>query len=286
MIQYSYAFTNSTGMVSPNKAGAIYQAQQDIVYASLQPYCSSILGYSTPVVTVQSTTTTTPLSTTVATVYTTTTVTGGQKRKRATSTPDVLTKYPNTVVSSACSAVATPVTQTSTITNLNTATAAVSISTTTTTVVSTTTSIADAACTPNTYTGFKIRAPSTPDGVQYVRGPDASIAYDVQQPILIDNVNPGIFTINPQDHTLVDRINGYNVDQAASGSLVYGYGSTVLCSLDGSTFVLSCQDSKYSNPEFQAGPSTDGNGNVQLFLDSPNNESSVRTQVVLIAECP
>jgi len=144
LINYSYSFTNSTGMISPNKNGAVHQASKDITYSSLQGYCSTLLGYSTPLATVTATATVTPLTTTSTTVFATETVTVtgaavNQKRqnaiitvhtsdypdhllptaavnKRDLSTPVVLSKFPATVVSSACSLVATPVTSTSTIT--------------------------------------------------------------------------------------------------------------------------------------------------------------------------
>ncbi|KAK5123636.1 hypothetical protein LTR85_002674 [Meristemomyces frigidus] len=145
MIDYSYSFTNSTGMVSPNKNGAVHQASIDITYATLQTYCSTLLGYATPLATVTSTTTITPVLTSTNTELATATVTvtvaaqkkrwdfGGkpyaanQKRQTAVSTPAVLTKYPATVVSSACQLVATAVISTSTITAIASITASPSV---------------------------------------------------------------------------------------------------------------------------------------------------------------
>jgi hypothetical protein len=182
LITYSYTFTNTTGVVAPNKNGAIHQASKDITYSSLQSYCSSTLGYTTPVTTVTQVSTITPAATTITvaasptasscaavrrrddanaavtaaatddssplvppfpsgqTEYNpipTTPAAVNAKRdvvpdsvppppagqdtynivaKRDSSTPNVLTKYPATVISSACSLVATPVTTTSTVT--------------------------------------------------------------------------------------------------------------------------------------------------------------------------
>ena len=96
MIEYSYSYTNTTNPGCPNKNGAIHQASKDIAWATLQPFCSTYLGYTTP----------------VKTVSVTATATVQQPNKRALSTPAVLTKYPVTVISSACSLLATPVTTT------------------------------------------------------------------------------------------------------------------------------------------------------------------------------
>ena len=150
MIEYSYTFTNSSSAGGPNKNGAIHQASKDITYSTLQSYCSNILGYSTPLATVTATATITPVTTvstsilvSIATVTSTAPANGKRQdsssstlpilqltrdpvataNKRALSTPDVLTKYPATVVSSACSLVATAATSTSTITVSATVTA-------------------------------------------------------------------------------------------------------------------------------------------------------------------
>lgn len=162
MIDYSYSFANTTGMISPNKNGAVHQASVDITYAHLATYCSNLLGYATPLATITATATVTPVITSTATVLSTLTITGGQKRRRsagqplaviearstALSTPAVLTKYPVTVVSSACSMVATPVTITSTTTVGATITAAPTLVYTTVTDTITVTSTQDSSVTP------------------------------------------------------------------------------------------------------------------------------------------
>ena len=135
-IQFSYMFSNATNPGSASPPPAVYQASRDISYSTLQPFCSSYLGYTIPVTTTTTTTTTTPLTTTTTT--TTTTVEGlatDMPAKRALSTPNVLTKYPTAILSSACSMQATPVTTTAVVITTTTATAATA---TTTSVVVTT----------------------------------------------------------------------------------------------------------------------------------------------------
>lgn len=155
-IMNSYTFTNATSPGAPNKVGAIYQARNEIKANTLQPYCSSLLGYTTAVTTVTSTSTTTPLTTTFTTststelTYTTTTTTAPavvifSKRvvvpSSAPGTPAVLTKYPGTVIASACSLIATPVASTSTSTTVTVTTAPASVSTVATVTTTTSTSI-------------------------------------------------------------------------------------------------------------------------------------------------
>ncbi|THY74191.1 hypothetical protein D6C93_10421 [Aureobasidium pullulans] len=110
------------------------------------PFCSAYLGYSIPVSTVTSVATTVPVVT--STSYSTTTV-SPKNDKRALSIPADLSKYPATVVSSACSMQATKPSSTSTTTAFSTFTAAASTSVVS--VVSTTT----AAPAPTT-TSFKL----------------------------------------------------------------------------------------------------------------------------------
>ncbi|KAH0380250.1 glycoside hydrolase, partial [Aureobasidium melanogenum] len=123
MIEYSYTFTNTSNPgINPKQGdtnGAVHQASIDINYATLQPFCSAALGYSALVATVSPSTVVTPMAT--STVLATTTITAGiAKRTAATdvsaslSTPAVLTKYPVSVLSSACSMVVTQATSTST----------------------------------------------------------------------------------------------------------------------------------------------------------------------------
>ncbi|TIA26524.1 hypothetical protein D6C81_00676 [Aureobasidium pullulans] len=115
MIEYSYSFTNaSSAGFNPKKGdtnGAVHQASVDIQYATLQPFCSSALGYSALLATVTPTTVVSPLAT--STVLRTTTTTASIN-KRALSTPAVLTKYPASIVASACSMLVSQATSTST----------------------------------------------------------------------------------------------------------------------------------------------------------------------------
>ncbi|GAB7357372.1 hypothetical protein MBLNU459_g8315t3 [Dothideomycetes sp. NU459] len=142
LIEYSYAYSNSTNPGTANYNGAVHQASKDISYSTLQSFCSSYLGYSVPISTVSATSTVTQLTT--ATSVTTVTVTSGAaakraiqagNHKRALSTPAVLTKYPATVLSAACSLQATQATTTA----LTTVSTTVTGSTSTVTVASTST---------------------------------------------------------------------------------------------------------------------------------------------------
>jgi len=205
LIQYSFGYSNSTNAGSPNPQAAVYQARNDILWPanSAQGFCSSLLGYTTPVVTVTSATTTTPVSVTLQTVTITSvgetvtatsvittsiTVTPNAKRdisdptmtvingitapalptipsistqapqKRALSTPNVLTKYPGSILTSACSLAVKPVSSTSTITVTSTQTAntvlttqqssVTTLITSSITVSTTTTATQFAQCTP------------------------------------------------------------------------------------------------------------------------------------------
>ncbi|KAI5212560.1 hypothetical protein E4T38_00598 [Aureobasidium subglaciale] len=183
---FGYAKTASSSDVDPTLGdanGAKYQAVADIKWSSLQPFCSSFLSYSTPLVTVATTTFVTPVAT--STVYSISTVAamrkraGGasptaglttdasagiavliddknttwylpqsqgnvnapiQKRTASLAIPGGLSKYPTTVIRSACEMQATPVTATSTITSAVTLTTATS--TTVTSIISYTTAAA------------------------------------------------------------------------------------------------------------------------------------------------
>ncbi|KAG9604408.1 hypothetical protein KCU86_g583, partial [Aureobasidium melanogenum] len=137
VVSYSFGYPKLNPGIDPSigdPVGAEYQAVADIKWASLQPFCSSYLGYTTPITTITTTTTST-LAVTAMMSQTTMTAqnqTAVQDQKRALSTPDVLTKYPSTVLSSACQLQATqPAASTLVVTETITATA------TTTTAVST-----------------------------------------------------------------------------------------------------------------------------------------------------
>ncbi|KAI5197076.1 hypothetical protein E4T38_08194 [Aureobasidium subglaciale] len=163
-IGYSYTFANSSSPgVAPkigDNNGAIYQARQDMTYfpsqltSTFQPFCSSVLGYSVPTVSATALTTTSPVVTT--TLYSTTTAAANAKRQASSlSTPNVLTKYPASVVSRACSLIATSPTVTSTITAA-TSTITAAVQTFTYTSV-TTVAAAPTACTVQYSTPFSIQ---------------------------------------------------------------------------------------------------------------------------------
>ncbi|KAI5272739.1 hypothetical protein E4T47_04101 [Aureobasidium subglaciale] len=123
MIEYSYTFTNASNSgFDPKKGdtnGAVHQASVDIQYATLQPFCSSALGYTALLATVTPTTIETHVVTNTI-LQTTTTTASINKRSAFTvassplSTPAVLTKYPASIVSSACSMLVSQATSTST----------------------------------------------------------------------------------------------------------------------------------------------------------------------------
>ncbi|KAH0335609.1 hypothetical protein KCU74_g2422, partial [Aureobasidium melanogenum] len=129
LVSYSFGYPKLNPGIDPtigDPVGAEYQAVADIKWASLQPFCSSYLNYTTPTTTTTTTTTSTLVATalmsqTTMTAQNQTTV---QNQKRALSTPDVLTKYPSTVLSSACQLQATqPAASTLVVTETITATA-------------------------------------------------------------------------------------------------------------------------------------------------------------------
>ena len=66
LIEYSFAYSNAVdpGRASPN--GAVHQASQEIAASTLQPFCSSYLGYTVPVATTTSTSTVSTLATVTA----------------------------------------------------------------------------------------------------------------------------------------------------------------------------------------------------------------------------
>lgn len=104
VVNYSFGFakTPNSSDINPldgDVKGAVYQAVADIKWSSLQPFCSTYLGYNTATAT-------------------------------ATTLPYDLAKYPATVVSSACSMQATPASSSSTLTSFATSTTATAASTT------------------------------------------------------------------------------------------------------------------------------------------------------------
>ncbi|OHE99004.1 hypothetical protein CORC01_05694 [Colletotrichum orchidophilum] len=69
-ISYSFSYTNATDAGKPRIPCAVASASSAIVTSSLQPYCSSLLGYTTPVVTATETDFSTVPATTVITTVT------------------------------------------------------------------------------------------------------------------------------------------------------------------------------------------------------------------------
>lgn len=115
-ITESYSFTNASNPGKPRYACDVASATSIIVaQTTLGSFCSSLLGYTTPVVTVVAT-----AATNTITTYSTVTIQA--RRKRAISTPAALATFAPTAVTSACSLEATPVTSTSTFTSYVTAT--------------------------------------------------------------------------------------------------------------------------------------------------------------------
>ncbi|KAI5203700.1 hypothetical protein E4T39_04003 [Aureobasidium subglaciale] len=129
---YGYSLTGSPGVVPKvgDKPGAIYQAAVDMKYyptsltSVFQPFCSSVLSYTAPLTTTTAVVTITPTSLTTQTV-----VVNAKRAASTIPTPAVLSKYPATVVSSACSLIVTSPTVTSVIVQSTTTTGAPSIST-------------------------------------------------------------------------------------------------------------------------------------------------------------
>ena len=133
-------------------------AEAAITSQTLQPFCSILLGYTTPSVTATNTviltttvaqTVTSGTVTTITTVQSTTTATSTSiqfVKRSAIATPAALTTFTPDIITSACKAEASPVIQTSTVYVSVTSTATVTSSTTipATTVTSTFSTLATA----------------------------------------------------------------------------------------------------------------------------------------------
>ncbi|KAI7355674.1 glycoside hydrolase [Hortaea werneckii] len=199
-IQYSFAYSNSADPGAPCKDCAVHQASRDISYSSLQPYCSSLLGYTIPVATATVTATQTPSTITTTTTTTSLTITTAQvfvkrqeesvihtvstsgsvlvkvvvtataslEARAAAPTPDSLTKYPGDVVASACSLQVSSATSTSTQTVTTTSTQ--SPVTTTQVLLSYETATVTATSTTSTSTPSSIPA-NVPCGQTYQASP-------------------------------------------------------------------------------------------------------------------
>ncbi|KAG9734145.1 hypothetical protein KCU73_g10856, partial [Aureobasidium melanogenum] len=130
-VGFSYAFSNLTDAgTTPNPAAAVAQAKGEISASSLQSYCSTFLGYNDLNAYITATSTKTPVSTVTSTstlkVKASSSTTSSSSKasslsKRALpssslATPTALTKYPGSIISSACSALVTEVPKTATVT--------------------------------------------------------------------------------------------------------------------------------------------------------------------------
>ncbi|KAF4549282.1 Hypothetical protein D9617_22g066270 [Elsinoe fawcettii] len=160
LVRSSYAVSNKTDPGAPCKNCAVRQASKDVSWHSLKPYCSQTLGRVAATTTVTIASTNTPTITNMVTSTATKTVTPVKRAafeltalpvfpaitpapnatisKRALAIPDVFTKYPKDVVSSACvlQIGSAGSASTSTVTSTATATApAVTITSTTITTI-------------------------------------------------------------------------------------------------------------------------------------------------------
>ena len=93
-VDYSFGYSKvaSSSDIDPlvgDAKGATYQAVADIKWSSLQPFCSTYLGYTTPLSTVTATATITPVST--STSYSTSTVVAMRKRDSNSTFPGLST---------------------------------------------------------------------------------------------------------------------------------------------------------------------------------------------------
>lgn len=140
--QFQVVIAGSNGYT--DQAAAAKQVSSIVVHSTLQPFCSSLLGYtqSPATVTATATTITTPFDFTTTTSFTTiieettltltslATVTATVNLKRSIPTPSALSKYPASAVSSGCSlAVPLPTRTSTTTTTTVTLTAPTSTST-------------------------------------------------------------------------------------------------------------------------------------------------------------
>ena len=139
-IASSFSYSNTTDPGKPKLPCDVAAAKSAIIASSLQPFCSTLLGYTTPVSTIVATEfTTVPATTVVNTVSpvttTTTTVTQAPQKRDVVgpATPAALTSFPASAVSAACSLQATPVTETVTTSTTTVATVSSGTVATTTT---------------------------------------------------------------------------------------------------------------------------------------------------------
>ncbi|KAI4940733.1 hypothetical protein J4E86_010705 [Alternaria arbusti] len=139
-IASSYSYSNTADPGKPKLPCDVAAAKSAIIASSLQPFCSTFLGYTTQVSTVIATEfTTVPATTVVNTitpVTTTTTTVTQAPRKRDVAGPDTpagLAEFAPSAVSAACSLQATPITATATTSTTTVATVSTGTASTTTT---------------------------------------------------------------------------------------------------------------------------------------------------------
>lgn len=300
-VDYSFGYSKvaSSTDIDPtvgDPVGAAYQAVADIKWASLQPFCSSYLGYTTPVTTIMTTTTSTAVITNIVsatapgvTIYhkrddTTSAptdvpnsilalmglpeaMTTTQNQKRALSTPAVLTKYQSPVLTSACQLQATkPATSTLVVTNTVTAS--------TTTTVTSTVATAGATLVCSSSKGFKLQlvAPNTPYDGLMVQNPDDHYYYfGLSNDPYYAPFSPIVWSLDPttgfvQDVNKPSLFMG--LTQGDNSQLrmatVRDGNPQVQCSLDPDTTLLSC--SQGSASRFYV----TNNSLFQLSLGGPN----------------
>ncbi|TGO20685.1 hypothetical protein BPAE_0274g00050 [Botrytis paeoniae] len=242
LIGLSYTYTNATdpGLTSGDKTCAVAQASVEISYLSLQPYCSTLLGFAADTVTASTTITSTFTSTVIS--QATTTVPNDPLPKRSdvpmhlvngtplipsmvanntvtpakrsvAATPAGLTKYPGTVISSACSAQATKPTIAVTVYVTD------YVSTTTSTTTTSTTTTTDSA-TPS----FVIASGS--EKSQYVTYEEV-LGWTILKVSPITASSAAKFYLDGKSLYSSDKTRVADTDGAASGSPSYIYMDTL-----------------------------------------------------------
>ena len=159
-IASSFSYSNTTDPGKPKLPCDVAAAKSAIVTSSLQPFCSTLLGYTTPVSTVIATEFTTVPATTVVetispvtTVMTTVTQAAKKRDVDSAATPDALATFAPSAVSAACSLQASPVTVTSTTSTTTVATISSGTVATTTTLPVRTTVVTSTVAAPTCTAG-------------------------------------------------------------------------------------------------------------------------------------
>jgi len=149
-IASSYSYSNTADPGKPKLPCDVAAAKSAIIASSLQPFCSTLLGYTTRVSTVTATETITVPATTVvitdAPVVTATVTVDGAPQRRAVAgqdTPAALADFAPSAVSAACSLQVTPITETAATSTTTTATVSSGTVETTTTLGAQTTFVTE-----------------------------------------------------------------------------------------------------------------------------------------------